>query len=62
MRKAVAEVERRDAILFASSFSGKWGDYDPSGMEHWEGEDESKIGDSEAREGDEKSDSGSTSA
>ena len=36
LRKAAADVERTNAILFASSFSGKWGDYDPSGMEHWE--------------------------
>jgi hypothetical protein len=55
MRKAVAEVERRDAILFASSFSGKWGDYDPSGMEHWEGEDESKTSTTDAQEGEGKS-------
>lgn len=40
MRKAMADVERTNAILFASSFSGKWGDYDPSGMEHWEEKDE----------------------
>jgi hypothetical protein len=35
VRKAVEEAERTDAILFASSFSGKWGDYDPEGMDHW---------------------------
>ena len=35
-RKAVADVERTNAIIFASSFSGKWGDYDPEGMEHWD--------------------------
>ena len=35
IRKAVEDAERTDAILFASSFSGKWGDYDPEGMEHW---------------------------
>ncbi len=39
MRNTMAEVERRNAILFASSFSGKWGDYDPSGMDHWETKD-----------------------
>jgi hypothetical protein len=42
LRRAVAEVERRNAILFASSFSGKWGDYDPAGMEHWEGDQATK--------------------
>jgi len=36
LRKAVEEAQRTDAIVFASSFSGKWGDYDPEGMEHWE--------------------------
>ena len=35
LRKAVEEAQRTDAIVFASSFSGKWGDYDPQGMEHW---------------------------
>ena len=35
-RKAIADVERTNAILFASSFSGKWGNYDPEGIEHWE--------------------------
>lgn len=23
-------------MMFASSFSGKWGDYDPDGMDEWE--------------------------
>jgi len=36
LRKAVEEAQRTDAIVFASSFSGKWGDYDPQGMEHWD--------------------------
>jgi hypothetical protein len=40
VRKAVEEAERTDAILFASSFSGKWGDYDPEGMDHWKTPDE----------------------
>jgi hypothetical protein len=42
IRKAVEEAERTNAILFASSFSGKWGDYDPEGMEHWEEEERAK--------------------
>lgn len=29
IRKAVSDSERTNQILFASSFSGKWGDYDP---------------------------------
>lgn len=24
------------AIVFASSYSSKWDDYDPEGMEHWD--------------------------
>lgn len=32
MRKAVREVENTNAIVFASSFSGKWGDYDPDSI------------------------------
>ena len=40
VRKAVEEAQRTDAIVFASSFSGKWGDYDPQGMEHWDKKDE----------------------
>ena len=29
LRKVVHQSESTNAILFASSFSGKWGDYDP---------------------------------
>ena len=35
-RKALEQVQRTDAMIFASSFSGKWGDYDPDGIAHWE--------------------------
>ena len=35
-RKALEQVQRTNAILFASSFSGKWGDYDPDGIQHWD--------------------------
>jgi len=35
-RKAIQQVQRTDAMIFASSFSGKWGDYDPDGIAHWE--------------------------
>jgi len=35
-RKALEQVQRTNAILFASSFSGKWGDYDPDGITHWD--------------------------
>jgi hypothetical protein len=38
LRKAVADSDRKSALIFASSFSGKWGDYDPAGIEKWDGE------------------------
>lgn len=31
-RRAAEEVGRTNMINFASSFSGKWGDYDPDGL------------------------------
>lgn len=35
-RKALQQIQRTDAMIFASSFSGKWGNYDPEGITHWE--------------------------
>jgi len=36
LQKALREVDRKNAINFASSFSGKWGDYDPDNIkEDW---------------------------
>jgi hypothetical protein len=35
-RKALQQVQQTSAMIFASSFSGKWGDYDPEGITHWE--------------------------
>lgn len=32
IRKAVDASDRANAMIFASSFSGKWGDYDPTGF------------------------------
>jgi hypothetical protein len=32
MNKAIREVEHTNAVVFASSFSGKWGDYDPDSL------------------------------
>jgi len=32
IRKAVERSDRTNAVIFASSFSGKWGDYDPTGF------------------------------
>ncbi len=32
MKKTMREVEDTNAIVFASSFSGKWGDYDPDSI------------------------------
>jgi len=39
LRKAVKQSDLTNAVLFASSFNGKWGDYDPSGLSE-EAEDE----------------------
>lgn len=39
MRKALQQAERTNAIIFASSYSGKWGDYDPGGIESWDAEE-----------------------
>jgi len=33
LRKAVRHSDTTNAILFASSFNGKWGDYDPTGLD-----------------------------
>jgi len=33
---AVSESERTNALNFASSFSSKWGGYDPEGIEDWQ--------------------------
>ena len=37
-RKAVADIDKRNAVAFAASFSGKWGDYDPGAIEDWDQE------------------------
>jgi hypothetical protein len=31
-QKAIDQSDRTNAMIFASSFSGKWGDYDPTGF------------------------------
>ena len=37
VRRAAEQADLTSTILFASSFNGKWGDYDPSGlMDDWE--------------------------
>lgn len=36
MQKAAEAVARTNAEMFAASFSGKWGDYDPAGMAGWD--------------------------
>lgn len=38
LQKALNDAERTNAEIFASSFSGKWGDYDPQGMAGWNNE------------------------
>jgi hypothetical protein len=35
-QKVARQIQRANAINFASSFSGKWGDYDPDGIENWD--------------------------
>lgn len=36
LKQAVERAERTNAEIFASSFSGKWGDYDPAGVAKWD--------------------------
>lgn len=36
LQKAADAIARTNAEIFAASFSGKWGDYDPAGMAGWE--------------------------
>ena len=38
VRKAIEHSDRTNAMIFASSFSGKWGDYDPAGFSEDENE------------------------
>ena len=38
LKRAVAAAEQTNAAIFAASFSGKWGDYDPEGVAKWEEE------------------------
>ena len=33
IQKAVDQSDRTNAMMFASSFSGKWGDYDPASLD-----------------------------
>lgn len=43
LKRAVAAAERTNAAIFAASFSGKWGDYDPEGVAKWDqGEDSTR--------------------
>jgi hypothetical protein len=44
INKAIREVEHTSAVVFASSFSGKWGDYDPESLPIEEQPDESEPG------------------
>lgn len=40
LRKALDDAERTNAQIFAASYSGKWGDYDPDGVDGWDEQDE----------------------
>jgi hypothetical protein len=42
MKRALKKVQNTNAMLFASSFSGKWGDYDPNSIPDEDQSDESK--------------------
>jgi Transcription elongation factor, GreA/GreB, C-term len=45
MMKTLREVEHTSAVMFASSFSGKWGDYDPASLPEVDQTTESSDGD-----------------
>ena len=51
IKKAVAESDKTNAVIFAASFSGKWGDYDPEGVEKW---DAQQVDDPDREEDDNK--------
>lgn len=34
--KAAQEIAKTNAQIFASTFEGKWGGYNPDGMDHWD--------------------------
>jgi len=36
LERARNDAERTNAQMFASSFNGKWGDYDPAGVDEWD--------------------------
>ena len=36
--RAAQGIAKRDAEIFASTYEGKWGGYNPDGMAHWDGE------------------------
>jgi hypothetical protein len=40
LRKALRDSDRTSTILFASSYNGKWGDYDSSSLQEEEEEDQ----------------------
>jgi hypothetical protein len=44
LRKALDQADRTNAMIFASSFSGKWGDYDPTGFIDEQRGDEDNAG------------------
>ncbi len=42
LRKATRQVQDTSAVVFASSFSGKWGDYDPDSLPKEDQDEEEK--------------------
>jgi hypothetical protein len=51
--KAAQDIAKTNAQIFASTFEGKWGGYNPDGMDHWDDEsNNSDTGGSNATNGD----------
>lgn len=52
MEKTIREIEDTNAMVFASSFSGKWGDYDPDSIpkdEHEKKQDDEEENSSKSK-------------
>ena len=48
--RAIREVAKTNAQIFASTFEGKWGGYNPDGMEYWDEESGVQSPESDARD------------
>jgi hypothetical protein len=36
VQEAIRQAQRMNAMIFATTVEGKWGEYDPDGLDHWE--------------------------